>query len=406
MVRYRYLLLLGSSFIFHSFSVLGQQSDTIYFNSKWQVCDEPIASYYRVGQVQIDSEVYFRGPVKDYYLDDVLQMEGLYSPIGQKHGRFNFYYPNGILQASGDFRDDRQFGIWEYYYDDGKLKSKIDYPGLGNSFTVLEFYDKAGKSKTKDGTVSFEIPGTDGVYPFLIRGEFRNKKRHGSWSYYTASYWKKEALKIREKYDDGVLKKGQVFGPAGDVLYSYRNEPRQVLIEYIDKFANTEIFSTDPLSFMRGSTGTLIDFLMNQPKPGISATGASFQESMLKVLYILNGREVSSLFREKTKRYSGRLDFYLDDSGKMSKIDVSGNINDQEKKGLIYVADKFKDLQLPSIENVGIETYHRVHFYTIDFRDYVQGDFLQFSRPTMILFTMIPYEQMEPKIREVFKKLR
>ena len=43
---------------------------------------------------------------------------------GQKHGRFESYYPNGQLKLKGRYRKDKQVGLWKYYSDTGELLRK------------------------------------------------------------------------------------------------------------------------------------------------------------------------------------------------------------------------------------------------------------------------------------------
>lgn len=57
----------------------------------------------------------------------------------------NFYYPNGNLKSKQFYTNNRKTGIWEFYYEDGKIKATVSF----NSFSVNEEatirnYDKKG----------------------------------------------------------------------------------------------------------------------------------------------------------------------------------------------------------------------------------------------------------------------
>jgi hypothetical protein len=58
-------------------------TDTIFFNSAWQICEQPMASYYRIGTLHTDSNWHYSGDFKDYNLDNQLLFEGHYDSSGK-----------------------------------------------------------------------------------------------------------------------------------------------------------------------------------------------------------------------------------------------------------------------------------------------------------------------------------
>ena len=46
---------------------------------------------------------------------------------GKKEGHSIVKHPNGALSYVGEYHNDKQIGVWEFYDEKGKLKSKIDY---------------------------------------------------------------------------------------------------------------------------------------------------------------------------------------------------------------------------------------------------------------------------------------
>ena len=42
----------------------------------------------------------------------------------QKHGPYFYYYENGKLKISGEYKNDEKHGTWKYYDDKGKLTSQ------------------------------------------------------------------------------------------------------------------------------------------------------------------------------------------------------------------------------------------------------------------------------------------
>src|SRR6187402_1946489 len=79
-------------------------SDTIFFNSEWRICEKPLAAYYRIGTIQIDSLWKYTGSFKDYSLAGIIQNEGEYSEEGHRDGRFKYYDAEGKLVAMGNYK--------------------------------------------------------------------------------------------------------------------------------------------------------------------------------------------------------------------------------------------------------------------------------------------------------------
>ena len=51
---------------------------------------------------------------------------------GILNGPINVYYPNGKIKIKQFFINNRKAGIWQYYYENGKLKAEIIYNIMTN----------------------------------------------------------------------------------------------------------------------------------------------------------------------------------------------------------------------------------------------------------------------------------
>lgn len=196
--------------------------------------------------MQLDSFVFYAGPVRDYYLNDTLQMEGVYSNEGYKDGIFSFYYPDGILKAQGNFTRNAMYGPWKYYYSNGFLKAIVHYAGDESSFIVLDYFDSSGKQLTKDGTGKFEMDMSSGYgeSQFKLTGEFVQGKREGTWNFYKPQIDANLFLAFKEKYNNGKFKHGET-----SFHSVYYNQPFVISSAFHFKFYSTETFSRDELSF-------------------------------------------------------------------------------------------------------------------------------------------------------------
>ena len=74
---------------------------------------------------------------------------------GILNGPINVYYPNGKIKVKQFFINNRRAGIWQYYYENGKLKAEIIYNMMSNDEEgVIKTYDEKGK-------IIFQVTETD-----------------------------------------------------------------------------------------------------------------------------------------------------------------------------------------------------------------------------------------------------
>ena len=61
------------------------------------------------------------------------------------NGPINIYYPNGKIQVKQFFINNRKAGIWQYFYENGKLKTEIVYNIMSNEEEgIMKNYDEKG----------------------------------------------------------------------------------------------------------------------------------------------------------------------------------------------------------------------------------------------------------------------
>ena len=147
-----YYCCLGIVFIIFSGSASCQKiTDTIFYNQDWGICEKPIAAYYRLGTLAIDSFWIYTGRVRDYTIKGYQLMEGEYSIDGFKNGRFIFYYPDGKIKASGLYKDDKLYGEWIWNYPNGNEWAIINSPSDEKQFQFVKYRDANGKSLLENG---------------------------------------------------------------------------------------------------------------------------------------------------------------------------------------------------------------------------------------------------------------
>jgi hypothetical protein len=87
-----FFILLPSSLLFTQ-----EKKDTIYFDEDWSICEKPVAEYYRVCELNRDSLFFYKGEVKDYYINGELEMTGDYATGNNKTEILFFIIKKGTL---------------------------------------------------------------------------------------------------------------------------------------------------------------------------------------------------------------------------------------------------------------------------------------------------------------------
>lgn len=324
--------------LMHLYSSGLYAQDTLYYNAAWQICERPLAKFYRFGNVVIDiSSWYYKGRVQDFYLSNTLQMDGNYSSIGEKNGKFYFFYPDGTLMANGAYQNNYRSGVWEYYYEKGGLQAKVRYTEEYNGFVVLDYIDKQGTVLTKDstGTFSLQLSGGDGYPQYRVTGEFKKGKKTGTWDYYQENF--EDFPARRELFKDDKFQKGFLFNGRGGLLTTYKEKNFIWSIVEFTKFRATETFQKDRISFHHANDNLdLQDYLISRKVPEFQLDTTDYFKSYFGVLNRLNNPGILKNFKDPEKIYSGEVIFTLGGSGIVKDIEIYGNLSEDEKTLMLF----------------------------------------------------------------------
>jgi hypothetical protein len=369
-------------------------NDTIFFNANWHICEKPLAEYYRIGTIKIDSIWNYTGPFKDYSMAGILQSEGNYSEDGLRDGRYSFYDSDGKLVAAGNYKQGKLTGNWEWKYTDGSPRAIINFPEKEEDFKFVFYRDTYGKTQLQNGTGSFVWSTAafgDSYSNYTVYGAFAAGKRTGEWKYYNVTGEKGKSLLCEEKYDDtGELKKARRHGYNAETIhkncYGYQFTP--LTIRITEKFTYDEIFARGPDSLAETN---LLNYLLNRKSVDIVIGNKKYEDA---IRYILGNLES---YRDQvdytSKDLQGKIEFKIGDSSRPENITVSGeNISKEEKQFLLYLMSKFKNIEMPTEGSVGLEGYHAIYFYTVDMKALLPVGVRDFSGKEL-LFSMIPKDK-------------
>ena len=181
------------------------------------------------------------GQVMLYYPNGQKKQEG-YFKWGRQDSLYTEWFETGVVKVEGEYNMDQAVGNWSYYYSDGQLKSVEETKAEDNY--LWEFYlpDSLHTQTITNGTgefiTYFMTGGVKEWYSYkdglkhgafeefshlgfnILKGEFDNGEKHGTWEY-TYATGDKEKI---SNYNKGVLD--------GDYQYFYDNGQVNVEGEY------------------------------------------------------------------------------------------------------------------------------------------------------------------------------
>jgi hypothetical protein len=381
-------------------------TDTIFYNKAWQICEKPIAAYYRIGTLTIDSFWYYTGKVKDFEMNGRLITEGEYNDKGERDGLFNFYYPNGKLMLTGKYWEGLMIGDWQWYYSNDSLRAIINFDGPSDDFKFMQYKSPDGVSMLENGTGKFEWYTNEysNLLPnFKVYGSFSNGKRSGSWRY----YWLirgEESFRFEEKYDkDGKFKKATVSGTY------YAEEPKSRYLDYVfipPKLMITEHIQYDNFFNKSDSTGgvALLNYLLNRKSSEIIVKNKDVENALLQIIRSLETNRGRLEYQQK--EIDGSIEFRIGEKSYPEDITVSGKgITEKEKDFIIFLVSKFHKIEMPGIESVAIESYYKINMYTINMKEYMPVA-IRNQVNNEIFFTTLPKEKFLMLLKAAKKKIK
>jgi antitoxin component YwqK of YwqJK toxin-antitoxin module len=381
-------------------------TDTIFYNRAWQICEKPIAAYYRTGTLMIDSFWYYTGKVKDYDTAGRMVTEAEYNTKGERDGLFQFYYPDGKLMLSGNYWEGLMIGDWRWYYPNDSLWAIINFDGPSDDFKFIQYRKQDGTITLDKGTGKFEwltnpyvrmLPG------FRVVGSFNEGKRSGVWRYFLISNGE-ESFRFQEKYDkDGKFKRATLTGT------SLAQEPTTRFTDFMfipPKMMVTEHMQYDNF-FRRGdSTGgvALLQYLLNRKSSEIIVKNKDVENVLLHIIRSLENSRNRLEYQEKD--IDGSIEFRIGEKGFPEDITISGKgFTDKEKEFIRFLVSKFSKIEMPGVEMVAIERYYRINVFSINIKEFVPVS-LRDKVNNDIFFSTLPKEKFSLLLQAAKKKIK
>jgi membrane associated rhomboid family serine protease/antitoxin component YwqK of YwqJK toxin-antitoxin module len=178
----------------------------VLYDKDWIETDVLPAMYYRIGSR--DSLHRWEGSVRDFYIDDRVQMKGAYKN-GKKDGIFIYYSDHKTYTSAGRFANDRSIGKWQIFHNNGKLEREVFY---NQGYFVKNIWDSTGTQVVKDGNGRVTTYHSSGE--IASTGEYRNGKQEGYWF----GKYENGKMFFEENFQDGRLTRGRSRGTNGEIV--------------------------------------------------------------------------------------------------------------------------------------------------------------------------------------------
>lgn len=209
----RYGIRLGTHSAFGSSPNTNNSLKRIYFNHLWQICPAKNACYYREGEWSEHTN-FFEGNYADYYLDRTMYAKGTIS-AGKLSGSYTTFYEDGSTKLDALFEQGIPSGNWTYLDQNGNIDFEVQFSQ--NDFKLIFSDSGSGSFDTSKGTGKFEIILDEWItIRIILRGEYKNWKRHGTWS-----ILKNKTVIISEIYKNDQFKTGLRMNETGQKSLIY-----------------------------------------------------------------------------------------------------------------------------------------------------------------------------------------
>ena len=188
------------------FQNLGKDSINLSFNEEYFLIEDSCAQIVRYGHMNLRQRMFF-GPFKDVSKDNpaVIVAEGNYNQTGLKDGSFITHYLNGNLQSKGEYKENKVYGKWEFYYPDGR--PKLFFDATTNDLKITDAWDEKGKKIVDKGNGNY----TASVGNIIWSGKLNNGTPDGTWKAIKLNDRTNTVL-AKEKFKDSKFIEGSGIG--------------------------------------------------------------------------------------------------------------------------------------------------------------------------------------------------
>jgi antitoxin component YwqK of YwqJK toxin-antitoxin module len=179
------------------------------------------------------------GKVTDAFIyndNGLLLSEGIVDEAGNRNGKWKDLYPNGKVQAEGQFTDNRRAGQWKFYNTSEKVEQTGSY-NIGRPDGLWNWYYDNGALLKEEEYFKGQRDGSSTEYSatgdIIAQGQYSDGEKNGQWKYKSGDLTEegKYIMGLKDGvwtsyYTNGKLKfKGNFIqgNPDGQQIFYYEN---------------------------------------------------------------------------------------------------------------------------------------------------------------------------------------
>jgi uncharacterized protein len=121
-----------------------------------------------------------------YNDNGLLLAEGIVDEAGNRNGKWKDLYPNGKVEAEGQFSDNRRTGQWKFYNDSSKIEQTGSFNN-GRPDGVWNWYYNDGKLLKEEEYFQGQRDGSSTEYSdtgeIIAQGQYAEGEKNGPWKY-------------------------------------------------------------------------------------------------------------------------------------------------------------------------------------------------------------------------------
>lgn len=126
-----------------------------------------------------------------YNDNGVLISEGIIDESGNRNGRWKDFYPDGKVQAEGQYNDNRRSGAWKFYNQAGKTEQTGSF-NAGRPDGLWKWYYPGGQILREEEYFQGRRDGSYIEYSetgeIITQGQYSDGEKNGEWSYKSGDY--------------------------------------------------------------------------------------------------------------------------------------------------------------------------------------------------------------------------
>ncbi|MEO6670810.1 MAG: hypothetical protein ABIN36_15125 [Ferruginibacter sp.] len=384
-------------------------TDTIYYDHQWEICEKPLATYYRTGILAaLNDRWYYTGIIKDYTMSNTLISEGTYSDEGTREGDFTFYYPDGKIMAVGKYQNSKPVGNWTWYYPDGKEEAVILFTANEDEFQFVKFIDKDGQTTLENGTGDFSwySDPLEWVHAaHTCSGSFKNGKRAGNWHFDVVNKKENIVSGFTEKYNNNGKYTGITYDDfkrpyIGTKAMRFQFTPRRIHL--------TENILYDDLFKLNGDSlaiSALTYYLIEHKPTEINLRYKVYDTAYATIMRALERYQYKIHFNQN-RNIDSKIEFKIGAKGYLEDISFTGTgLDSSEKVFFPFLLSKFKYVEMPGTGSVAIETNYTVYCFSIDFAKVIPGN-TENMFTKRLFFSFQPRNKFEGYLKEHEKEIK